>query len=427
MPITINGSTGVAGIDGSAGTPSVQGADTNTGVFFPAADAVSLSTGGTERLRVDSTGRVVISTTGVARANFLNTSLASASFQVEGNGATSSHASVVRNSANANGPRLMFGKSRGSDVGSNVLVQSGDNLGSVVFQGNDGSEFVEAATISAAAEGTTGADFVPGYLAFSTSSGALLSERMRIDSSGNVGIGVAPSYKLDVNSGAMRLASGSTGYALFQYGASGTASNNWHSGSEGNGDFRWYNGTFGAGTMRMNLSSAGDLQVGAGNGASIATVSAITSSVGYVAINHPTGTANGNWYAGFNLGGTTIGTITQATGSSVNYNTTSDYRLKDNVTPLSDASSRVLALKPIRYSFKAEPDQMLDGFLAHEAQEVVPEAVVGTKDAVDDNGNPLYQGIDQSKLVPLLTAALQEALKKIDALEARIVTLETFR
>jgi hypothetical protein len=77
-----------------------------------------------------------------------------------------------------------------------------------------------------------------------------------------------------------------------------------------------------------------------------------------------------------------------------------------------------------RFNFLADPDTTVDGFIAHEAQAVVPECVTGTKDEVDDNGNPVYQGIDQSKLVPLLTAALQEALAKIETLEARITALE---
>jgi hypothetical protein len=71
-----------------------------------------------------------------------------------------------------------------------------------------------------------------------------------------------------------------------------------------------------------------------------------------------------------------------------------------------------------------DADKTVDGFLAHEVQDIVPDAVTGTKDAVDADGNPEYQGIDQSKLVPLLTAALQEALTKIDQLETRIVALE---
>jgi hypothetical protein len=83
------------------------------------------------------------------------------------------------------------------------------------------------------------------------------------------------------------------------------------------------------------------------------------------------------------------------------------------------ASDRLMALKPVNFAWKADGSRV-DGFLAHEAQEVVPEAVTGEKDAVDKDGKPQYQGIDQSKIVPLLTAALQEALKRIEALEAQI-------
>jgi hypothetical protein len=125
----------------------------------------------------------------------------------------------------------------------------------------------------------------------------------------------------------------------------------------------------------------------------------------------------------FRQGSTVVGRITHD-GSSTTYSTTSDYRLKENVVSMDNASDRVKALKPCRFNFIAEPDSTVDGFLAHEAQEVVPEAVTGTKDAVDADGNPEYQGIDQSKLVPLLTKALQEALTKIEQLETRIETLE---
>ena len=83
-----------------------------------------------------------------------------------------------------------------------------------------------------------------------------------------------------------------------------------------------------------------------------------------------------------------------------------------------------MALRPSRFNFINSPEQTIDGFLAHEAQEVVPEAVTGEKDAVDEEGNPDYQSIDQAKLVPLLTAALQEALTKIEDLETRLSQLE---
>jgi hypothetical protein len=119
-----------------------------------------------------------------------------------------------------------------------------------------------------------------------------------------------------------------------------------------------------------------------------------------------------------NLNGN-VGSIT-TTGSATAYTTSSDYRLKENVAAVTDGITRLQQLKPSRFNFIADPDKTVDGFIAHEAQAVVPECVTGEKDAVDDDGNPVYQGIDQSKLVPLLTAALQEAIAKIETLEARL-------
>ena len=110
--------------------------------------------------------------------------------------------------------------------------------------------------------------------------------------------------------------------------------------------------------------------------------------------------------------------------SSTTYATSSDYRLKENLVPLTGAIERINDLNVYRFNFKVNLGRTVDGFLAHEAQAVVPECVTGEKDAVDDDGNPVYQGIDQSKLVPLLTAALQEAIAKIEALETRLSALE---
>jgi hypothetical protein len=114
-----------------------------------------------------------------------------------------------------------------------------------------------------------------------------------------------------------------------------------------------------------------------------------------------------------------VGSISTS-ASATTYATSSDYRLKENVVPLTGAADRVKQLQVHRFNFIADPDTTVDGFLAHEAQAVVPECVTGTKDAVDADGNPVYQGIDQSKLVPLLTAALQEALAEIESLRARL-------
>ena len=121
----------------------------------------------------------------------------------------------------------------------------------------------------------------------------------------------------------------------------------------------------------------------------------------------------------FYYGGTLVGNI-NVTSTATAYVTSSDYRLKKNVQDLSNAIGRLQQLKPSRFNFLVEPSKTFDGFLAHEVQSVVPEAISGEKDAVDDEGNPIYQGIDQSKLVPLLTAAMQEAIAKIETLEGMV-------
>ena len=120
-----------------------------------------------------------------------------------------------------------------------------------------------------------------------------------------------------------------------------------------------------------------------------------------------------------------VGSIS-VTASATAYNTSSDYRLKTAITYDFDATTRLKQLKPARFKWIVDGDdaEFVDGFLANEAQTVVPEAVTGTKDEVDADGNPVYQGIDQSKLVPLLTKALIESVSKIEALEARITALE---
>jgi len=137
----------------------------------------------------------------------------------------------------------------------------------------------------------------------------------------------------------------------------------------------------------------------------------------YLEINKTTGTSQ--TLIDFQTGAVSRGNISY-NGTNVAYNTSSDYRLKENIAPVSDGISRLLLLKPSRFNFVFNPDKVVDGFIAHEVQEVVPEAIYGEKDAVDDDGNPVYQGIDQSKLVPLLTAALQEAVAKIESLETRL-------
>jgi len=135
-----------------------------------------------------------------------------------------------------------------------------------------------------------------------------------------------------------------------------------------------------------------------------------------------------------NLSGSIIGYVMSNNNNTISYLNSSDYRLKENVDYDFDATTRLKQLKPARFNWISdETNTVVDGFIAHEVSDIVPEAIGGEKDATetytDDNGEEKTrispQGIDQSKLVPLLTKALQEAITKIETLEAKVAALES--
>tara|TARA_R100000353_G_C6509962_1_gene196360 strand:+ start:81 stop:2882 length:2802 start_codon:yes stop_codon:yes gene_type:complete len=321
------------------------------------------------------------------------------------------------------------------------------------------------------------------------------SERIRVKSDGKVGVGTSsPSHTLDV-SGEFRANGGGSGSIVvndedsslcptmtFLRNGGGTISNDFIKFENSGGEVGSINSTGGgyfSGNLGLNNSSPSSrLEIGDGSGTSdhvyhnksgSGVFPGITNTTSHGIMLESQG-SNGstlhvsrvNDVAGnFARQGTgdvvvfrnTSGSVTEAgsieiTGAtSVAYQTSSDYRLKENVVDVSDGIDRVKQLNPVRFNFIGE-DRIVDGFLAHEVSDVVPEAIGGEKDAMkdeeyevspavyNDEGElvteavmgtrsvPDYQGIDQSKLVPLLTAALQEAVAKIEALEARVATLE---
>ena len=235
-------------------------------------------------------------------------------------------------------------------------------------------------------------------------SGGTTGEVMRISSDGNVGIGVTdPDQKLQVKGVIETQATNSTnGWLLYTY---------------TDNTFRLnYNGS---GSDEIVLTSSGNLFVGADTtgGTASAKIEANGGVDGRCFQTKVSGTGSANAIT-FNNGNGQVGYIATS-GTSTSYATSSDYRLKENVIYEFDALSRVAQLKPARFNFISDGETTVDGFIAHEVSDIVPEAITGEKDGEQ------MQGIDQSKLVPLLTKAIQEQQELIEDLKSRIEVLET--
>jgi hypothetical protein len=244
------------------------------------------------------------------------------------------------------------------------------------------------------------------------------------DSSGNVGIGTSSvtttaNKNLEINGAAgtdsaINLSVNGTRYGIHYASASVAIS-----GSHASIPYALYTGN----TERARIDSSGNLLVGTttaysdgtlgapafqvsvlnGSRAGIATVATGTTDIAHIGFVNPNGL---------------VGRISTS-GSSTSYVTSSDYRLKENIAPMVGALATVAALKPVTYQWKIDGSAG-QGFIAHELQAVVPDCVTGEKDAVDSEGNPVYQGIDTSFLVATLTAAIQELKAEVDSLRAQV-------
>ena len=289
------------------------------------------------------------------------------------------------------------------------------------------------------------------------------SERVRINDDGNVLIG-RTSELTDFGDGRTSLVlqgTGSQDYSTIQLGNNGTASNTqilgllgFFDGTNENARVQGQRGTStdsadllfftrpasGSNTERMRILSGGDVCINdtaSGTGSFSAphlhvTCDASKNGVGvenhrqnYAAYVVQADNDTGSRFALYIINGSGLeaGKISY-TSSSTTFATTSDYRLKENVKYDFDATSRLKQLKPCRFNFKIDTDNTVDGFLAHEVSSIVPEAILGEKDATKEDGSIAPQSIDQAKIVPLLTKALQEALTRIDTLEAEVKTLK---
>jgi len=264
-------------------------------------------------------------------------------------------------------------------------------------------------------------------LIFNTGGGG---ERMRIDSSGNVGIGTSsPEAKTSIVSaaGAIGLTvkdtnAGAANYFSVQYnGTSGVADVKAQS-SGGSTTLAFSTSSSGTTSERMRIDSSGRMGLGTSSPDSnyYLTVG-VTSSDTYAAARFNRGTTSSTTSIAFANPNGVVGSISTS-GTSTAYNTSSDYRLKHDIAPMTGALAKVAALKPVTYKWKTDGSDG-EGFIAHELAEVAPQCVTGEKDAVDADGNPVYQGIDTSFLVATLTAAIQEQQAIINAQQAALTAL----
>ena len=256
------------------------------------------------------------------------------------------------------------------------------------------------------------------------------TERMRIAAGGNVGIGTNnPTGKLTVSSDIDVLGSN---FANVEFTGASVNGSGVYTGLDSGGGYvvnvrdSGYIGFSTTNAERMRIDASGNLLVGTTN----TSLGIGNTNTGFQVENNGTflasradniaGSLNRNndgSILSMRRSGNEVGTI-GVTSSSTSYNTSSDYRLKENVSYTFDATTRLKQLKPARFNFISDADKTVDGFLAHEVSSIVPEAITGTKDAVADNGDPIHQCIDQSKLVPLLVKTIQELEARITALEA---------
>lgn len=254
------------------------------------------------------------------------------------------------------------------------------------------------------------------------------------DASGNVGIGTSsPGTKLHIGSGTspeslgVTLSRGATSNFYLAYDGTKTfiagtdsANDACKVGSLSSHPVAFVTGN----SERARIDSSGNLLVGqtALNGAGKVEIAYDRASSWGMQIRNTTGTTQATTYIAFKYLNTQTGYI-ESSGSTTSYVTSSDYRLKEDIAPMTGALAKVASLKPYTYTWKVN-GAAGEGFLAHELAEVCPSAVSGEKDAVDADGNPQYQGIDTSFLVATLAAAIQELKAIIDEQATSITALE---
>jgi len=328
-----------------------NGSSSSNATLTATTNTLAIATGGTERLRIDSSGRLLVGTS-TARSNFFNTSTFAPGIQLEGAIDQNRILSVVGSDSGGAGGVLVLASQKSGAVGGNTIVTNNGQLGLVSFQGSDGTEFVEAARIQAEVDGTPGANDMPGRLVFSTTADGASSptQRMTIYNNGNTGIFTTSVDSLFLDNSA---AAGTTvSFLLGRYGATGLGS--------GTASFRvWTNGNV------VNTNNS--------------------------------------------------------------YGAISDIKLKENIADAGSQWDDIKALQVRKYNFKEGQTHTQIGLVAQEVEQVSPGLVYESPDR-DEDGNDLgtvTKSVNYSVLYMKAVKALQEAMERIETLEAKVAAVET--
>ena len=355
-------------------------ADADTSITADTDDQIDIKVGGSDRFKFDNSGHASLLTDGAslkfgADSEVILRHGADNGLQLEGSGLNTNFTINAFHATDSTTPDLDLHKSGSSTIGTQAATADSENLGQIRFSGVDTSGSSRNGAVIKAIQDGTSSDSVPALMDLQTNG----FTRLRLDKSGRMFVGgntAEPSNSI-------------------------------------------------SGCQLSNPDTLSSPKISVGSSTALRTMIEFM---------------NGNG---------TVGTI-KTTGTTTQFNTSSDYRLKENIVTDWDATTRLKQLKPSRFNFKTNADVTLDGFLAHEVSAIVPEAVSGEKDETQDlgtikdkDGNVIdenvletrtkkddgqtwtktktenvYQGIDQSKLVPLLVKTIQE-------LEARIAKLES--
>lgn len=360
MSLILSGTDGLSDVDGTAATPAIRGTDANTGIFF-GTDIIGFSEGGVEAARINADSQFV---------------------------AAAGTAALP------------------------VITTTGDL--------NTGIFFPAADTVAAAVGGAEGMRLTSTGLGIGTSSpGAnhalnVANDRKYSAFTGNTGF----------NAGTLGLVNPSQSSGLFfgwnQSNGGGESNIVYGTGAGASPalQFASYNGT--TYTERARIDSSGNFL--AGTTSAPYSANTFERSTGSYILSVGSSNNTPDYINFYNQNGV-VGSISRNGGSNVSYGTSSDYRLKENVVPMTGALVKIAQLKPVTYTWKVDGTNG-QGFIAHELQAIVPDAVVGEKDALNEDGSIKSQGIDTSFLVATLTAAIQEQQALITQLTARITALE---